>query len=236
MKTDRPLSERKLGDVVYDEIFALIASGEFAANARLPSEVELGRRFGASRPVVREALARLRDDGLIQSRQGSGSFVTRKPDANVLRFMDIGSVSDIQRCYDFRIGFEAAAAALAATAWRDEEMAEMERVSAEFDRALTQGELAVEADSSFHRSVATATRNPYYISVQTSLDPNIRFGMNLSRNLSLLRPHTRSAIVGQEHAAVLDAIRRRLPAEAAAAMAHHIERARHRMFEGSDTP
>ena len=70
MRHDRPSGERKLGDIVYDEVFALIANGEFAENTRLPSETELGRRFGASRPVVREALARLRDDGLIQSRQG----------------------------------------------------------------------------------------------------------------------------------------------------------------------
>ncbi|HBD92384.1 MAG TPA: FadR family transcriptional regulator [Gemmobacter sp.] len=234
MKHDRPATEKKLGDMVYDEVFSLIASGEFAENARLPSEIELGKRFGASRPVVREALARLRDDGLIQSRQGSGSYVTRKPDANVFRFVEIGSVSDIQRCYDFRIGFEAAAAGLAATAWRPAELALLEQAAADFDHALTRGELAVDADARFHNAIAQATRNPYYIQVQSSLDTNIRFGMNLSRNLSLLRPIARSQLVQQEHAAILNAIRLRDSAAAAAAMALHIENARRRMFEGAD--
>ncbi|GHG31629.1 FadR/GntR family transcriptional regulator [Paracoccus aerius] len=234
MRHDRPSGERKLGDIVYDKVFALIANGEFAENTRLPSETELGRRFGASRPVVREALARLRDDGLIQSRQGSGSYVTRKPDANVFRFVEIGSVSDIQRCYDFRIGFEAGAAGLAATAWQEEEMAELKAAAADLEKALIGGQLAVEADARFHNAVARATRNSYYISVQQSLDANIRFGMNLSRNLSLLRPAARSMQVQREHAQILDAILKRDAAAASQAMARHIQNARHRMFEGSD--
>ena len=234
MRHDRPSGERKLGDIVYDEVFALIANGEFAENTRLPSETELGRRFGASRPVVREALARLRDDGLIQSRQGSGIYVTRKPDANVFRFVEIGSVSDIQRCYDFRIGFEAGAAGLAATAWQEEEMAELKAAAADLEKALIGGQLAVEADARFHNAVARATRNSYYISVQQSLDANIRFGMNLSRNLSLLRPAARSMQVQREHAQILDAILKRDAAAASQAMARHIQNARHRMFEGSD--
>lgn len=234
MRHERASGERKLGDIVYDEVFALIANGEFAENTRLPSETELGRRFGASRPVVREALARLRDDGLIQSRQGSGSYVTRKPDANVFRFVEIGSVSDIQRCYDFRIGFEAGAAGLAATAWREEEMAELEAAAADLEKALIGGQLAVEADARFHNAVARASRNSYYISVQQSLDANIRFGMNLSRNLSLLRPVARSMQVQREHAQILEAIRKRDAAAASQAMASHIQNARHRMFEGSD--
>src|ERR671921_242876 len=98
---------------IYDGILGSIVSGEFAENARLPSEVELARRFGASRPVVREALARLRDDGLIVSRQGSGSYVRRRPDNAVLQFVPVGSIADIQRCFEFRVGLEGAAVARA---------------------------------------------------------------------------------------------------------------------------
>ena len=79
--------EPKLSHQVYDRIFERIVSGEYAESSRLPSESDLSRRFGASRPIVREALARLRDDGLIVSRQGSGSYVQRRPDAAVLRFV-----------------------------------------------------------------------------------------------------------------------------------------------------
>src|SRR5918996_3809938 len=100
----------KRSAAIYDSIVGLIVSGEFAENARLPSEVELARRFGASRPVVREALARLRDDGLIVSRQGSGSYVKRRPDQAVLQFVPVGSIAHLQRCFQFRLGLEGAAA------------------------------------------------------------------------------------------------------------------------------
>lgn len=224
--------ERKLSDYVYDGIFQLIASGDFSEASRLPSEAELGKKFNASRPIVREALARLRDDGLIQSRQGSGSFVTRRPDANVLRFVEIGSVSDIQRCYDFRIGFEAAAASLAAKAWGEEELAELRASLDELDDCIATGKLGVEADARFHRAVALATRNPYHILVQNSLEAHIRVGMNLARNLSLLRPATRLQMVQEEHVAVFRAIEERRAEDAAALMAGHIENARKRVFDG----
>ena len=69
-----------LGDQLYDEFFRLIVEGEFPENTRLPAESELASRFGVSRPIVRQALSRLKADGLIVSRRGSGNFVLRRPD------------------------------------------------------------------------------------------------------------------------------------------------------------
>src|ERR671916_1206506 len=126
--------EAKLSAGIYEKLFERIVAGEFPVNARLPSETELARRFGASRPVVREALARLRDDGLIVSRQGSGSYVRRRPDQAVLQFVPVGSIADIQRCFEFRAGLEAAAAALAATRWEDGDLAD---IKAAFDEIET---------------------------------------------------------------------------------------------------
>src|ERR671916_1388904 len=123
-------TEAKLSAGIYEKLFERIVAGEFPVNARLPSETDLARRFGASRPVVREALARLRDDGLIVSRQGSGSYVRRRPDQAVLQFVPVGSIADIQRCFEFRVGLEGAAAALAAARWEDQDLAD---IKAAFD-------------------------------------------------------------------------------------------------------
>lgn len=62
-----------LADVVYDRIRRSITDGEYAEEERLPGENALAERFDVSRPVIRAALKRLRDDGLVVSRQGSGS-------------------------------------------------------------------------------------------------------------------------------------------------------------------
>ena len=224
--------EAKLSAGIYEQLFKGIVSGEFPVNARLPSETELARRFGASRPVVREALARLRDDGLIVSRQGSGSYVKRRPDQAVLQFVPVGSIADIQRCFEFRVGLEGAAAALAATRWEEQDLAQITAAFEELEACIETGRLGVEADEHFHHAVARATHNPYHLSVQSSLQPHIAFGMTLTRNLSLLRAAERLRAVQDEHRAIMTAIERRRPEEARLSMEAHIENARRRMFEG----
>ena len=225
--------EPKLSHQIYERIFELIVSGEYPERSRLPSEFELSRRFGASRPIVREALARLRDDGLIVSRQGSGSYVQRRPDAAVLRFVPVGSVADIQRCFEFRVGIEGAAAALAALRWEEEDLAEIRAALQDLDDCIREGRLGVEADARFHRAIAEATHNPFHVSVQRSLEPHVAFGMNLARNLSLLRPAARLRIVQDEHEVIVGAIEARDPEQARTAMETHIENARRRVFEGT---
>jgi len=225
--------EPKLSAGIYERLFELIVAGEFPVNARLPSETELARRFGASRPVVREALARLRDDGLIVSRQGSGSYVKRRPDQAVLQFVPVGSIADIQRCFEFRVGLEGAAAALAASRWEDNDLAGIRVAFGELEDCIRNGQLGVDADEHFHRAIADATHNEYHRSVHASLQPHIAFGMTLTRNLSLRRTAERLRLVQDEHRAIMSAIEHRDSAGARAAMEGHIDNARRRMFEGA---
>jgi DNA-binding FadR family transcriptional regulator len=224
--------EGKLGGSIYEHIFERIVAGEFPMNARLPSETELARRCGASRPVVRQALARLREDGVIVSRRGSGSYVKRRPDAAILRFAPVSSIADVQRCFEFRVGLESAAAALAAERWEEEDVAEIKSALAALDRCVADGELGLDADLHFHRAIAQATHNPYQIAVQAMLQTQIAFGMNLTRSLSL-RQKARLRLVQDEHVGIVAAIEARDAAGARAAMERHIENARRRMFEGS---
>ena len=232
-RASAPDVEAKLSAGIYEQLFELIVAGEFPVNARLPSETELARRFGASRPVVREALARLRDDALIVSRQGSGSYVKRRPDQAVLQFVPVGSIADIQRCFEFRVGLEGAAAALAATRREDIDLANIKAAFRKLEACIETGQLGVEADEHFHHAIAEATHNQYHLSVQTSLQPHIAVGMSLTRNLSLRRAAQRLRLVQDEHLAIMKAIQGRDPQGARAAMETHIDNARRRMFEGA---
>ena len=226
-------SEAKRSAGIYQHIFEVIIAGEFPVNARLPSETELAQRFGASRPVVREALARLCDDGIIVSRQGSGSYVKRRPDIAVLRFVPVSSIADIQRCFEFRHGLEGIAAALAAERWEDSDLAEIRSAFDALETATGDAKLGVEADERFHMAIAKATHNAYHVSVQSSLQPHIVFGMSLTRNLSLLRTQERLREVQDEHRAILSAIEAREADAARDAMQRHIDNARRRMFENA---
>ncbi|MEZ7881334.1 MAG: GntR family transcriptional regulator, partial [Rhodospirillales bacterium] len=104
----------KLSDQAYERILAKIVDGQFPENSKLPAEIELSKQLEVSRPVLRQALARLRQDEVISSRQGSGSFVMRRPASQMLDFAPVGSIADIQRCFEFRAAVEGAGAALAA--------------------------------------------------------------------------------------------------------------------------
>ena len=222
----------RLSAAVYDGIVELIANGDFALNSRLPSEAKLSTLFNASRPVVREALARLREDGVVVSRQGSGTYVKRQPDVAVLELAPVGSIADVQRCFEFRAGLEPVAAALAALRWEPEDMRVIDECMVALEHCVRAGVLGADEDNRLHEAIADATHNQYHGSVQRLLRPHISAGMNITRSLSLMRPEKRIRLVQDEHVAIVDAIRRREPDEASRNMRTHVLNARQRMFEG----
>jgi DNA-binding FadR family transcriptional regulator len=223
----------KLSDQIHDRLLALIAGGEFMENAKLPTEVELATRFEVSRTIVREALARLRDDGVVHSRQGAGTFVRRRPD-RAWKHSPLTSISDIQRCFEFRMGFEADMAAWAA---RRANRATIKRIGAAveaYEEATKDGKPGRDADFDLHYVIAEATDNRFFVSVMTSLRDHIAFGMNLARDLSRVQPAARLKAAREEHRKVFEAIRARDPDRAPEAMWVHVERARLRIFDGDD--
>ena len=227
-----PLPRGKLSAVIYERILALIVSGDFGLNHRLPSETELARKLGASRPVVREALARLRDDGVVTSRQGSGSYVVRRPDYAMLKLAPVGLIAEIQRCFEFRADIESAAAAVAAERRQAGDIAALDRAYEALEACTREGRLGVEEDIRLHEAVAEATHNPYFAATQESLREHIGRGMAVMRNLSLRRSAARLRLVQAEHLAVIRAIKEGDARAARTAMESHIINARRRMFEG----
>lgn len=223
----------KLSDQVYEAILTDIVQGRYPEGAKLPTETTLAQEFNVSRPVVREALARLRDDGLIQPRQGAGSFVLKRPGSALLKFAPIGSIADIQRCFEFRIAVEPMAARLAATR-RDADMLDKIKDALDgLDEAISEGNVNVASDFAFHKAVANASGNSYFATTLYSLEQSVRTAMLLNRQLSLLNPVERLSLVQSEHKLVFEAIRDRDENAAFDAMYTHIKDARHRVFDGS---
>lgn len=223
-----------LADQVYDQLLTRITDETYELHSRLPNEECLGREFGVSRPVVRAALARLRTDGIIQSRRGSGSYVIRRPDREVVSFVPLGSIPDIQRCYEFRIDLEGAAAGWAARRRDDDDLPKIERAFRELEKAYSDNQPGVEADLKFHLAVARASHNLFFVSTLESLRQQIAFGVELSRSLTMLDTPQRQDRVLAEHRTVIEAIRVRDPKSAEAAMRAHITSAKNRMFVGHD--
>jgi hypothetical protein len=97
---------------VFDRIQRAIKSGAYAVDERLPTEHDLAAEFQVSRPVVRDALQRLRDQGLIYWRRGAGSFVREQGIREPLGFGQMENLSDLPHCY--RLTIEPQATAMAA--------------------------------------------------------------------------------------------------------------------------
>jgi GntR family transcriptional regulator, transcriptional repressor for pyruvate dehydrogenase complex len=222
-----------LADQVYDKLLTQILEETYPVQSRLPAEDVLAQGFGVSRPIVRAALSRLRDDGIIESRRGSGSYVLRSPDRQLISFIPLDSVSGVQRCYEFRIDLEGAAAAWAAMRRDEDDLAAMDHAYKVLAGTYEQNALGVEADQMLHLAVARASKNPFFALVLESLGEQIAIGVKLSRSLTLLDTEVRQETVLAEHRAVLDAIRLRQPEVAKAAMRYHITAAKDRMFVGT---
>ena len=219
-----------LADRVYRELLALIIQGDLQEGDRLSTEQTLSEQFNTSRPTVREALSRLRADGIITSRQGAGTFVTRRPDPDLPRFMPLESLSDVRRCIEFRIVIEGGAAALAAEMADEADLALIQRELARLQVAVHNQVLGVEEDYDLHMAIARASKNQFFVSVIASIRQQVEFGMNLLRNFSLSKSPERLLGVQAEHVAVVDAIVQRDSVAAEAAMRLHLQNTRSRMF------
>ncbi|QDY71725.1 FadR family transcriptional regulator (plasmid) [Qingshengfaniella alkalisoli] len=230
---DRSNRDWSLADQVYEEVLRRIVEGEFPENSKLPSENSLSEQLGVSRPVLRQALSQLRDDGIVLSRQGSGSYVHKRPAKAMLSFAPVGSIADIQRTFEFRITIESEAAALAAKRWNEQSLGRIEQALKALDGCIETGALGADADEEFHLAIASATDNHYFMSTRASMKPQILMGMNLARSLSLTVSSDRLKLVQSEHYEILDAIRRRDSDAAHKAMRRHVENARTRIFDGT---
>lgn len=148
-----------------------ILSGALAPGAKLPSEAALIAEYAVSRTVVREAVSRLQAEGLVETFQGRGSFVLAvpEPSAFALESSAIRSHHDVLAMIDFRLGVETEAAALAAARITPRTAEAVRAASTNLAEAGREG--AVEADFAFHRALAAATGNRFYVDLLDSLGP-----------------------------------------------------------------
>lgn len=198
--------------------------------SRLPSELELAKQFGVSRPVLRQALGRLRAEGLVTARQGAGNFVRRRNESRRLEFGPLQNIPDVQHCLEFRSGLESAAARHAAMVHDADAIRSIALAMDAMERAIAAGGSAVEADFEFHLAIARAARNRFFVTTLEALRPQVEFGINLSRSFSARPMHERLESIRSEHRAIYEAIRDGNAELAQRAVVQHLEAGIARLF------
>ena len=201
-----------------------IREGRLKAGDRLPGEQGLADTFKVSRNVVREAIARLRSDGVVQSRQGIGAFVVRETPLPVLR-VEPDASSDraaYTALFELRAMLEVQAAGLSASRGTPAQHA---GISAALDRMRgpeKRADKGVDADLEFHRAVALATGNDYVARVAGYVSEHMRESIMATRRRPDADVDAIVEVTIAEHLAIHAAILARNAPAARGAMERHI--------------
>lgn len=234
MSLEKSGARKSLADIVFERVLLSIKSGAFAPDERLPTEHELAAEFEVSRPVVREALRRVREQGLIYSRRGSGSFVRSVGLKQPLGFGPVENVADLLNCYEFRLTLEPAAAACAAER-HDAQTLETIAAALELMRDATNRRSHREdADFQFHLAIAQASENTYFSTAMEALKNHIAVGMR-SHGVLVKRETSGLVQVFDEHNRIYEAIRDGQGKVAQRLMHAHLTGSRDRLFERKKT-
>jgi DNA-binding FadR family transcriptional regulator len=226
----RPIeAPRGLTAEIVARLTADITSGKLLPGSRLPTEQEMIAATGVSRTVIREAVAALRADRLVVSRQGIGTFVAehvRRPFR--VDFDETTSLREVLNVMELRTGVEVEAAGLAA------ERASPAHVKKIADRlfairaAIDAGETAVDQDFAFHCEIAESTGNPQFKGFLEYLGRFIIPRQTVwGRTAPLLRK-SNLTLFQREHEKILEAIRSGSVSRARAAMQRHLGNSRTR--------
>ncbi|RXZ47061.1 FadR/GntR family transcriptional regulator [Agromyces binzhouensis] len=214
-------------NVVIDGIRQMITSGELMAGSRLPVERELGARLGVSRGPLREGVRALVVLGVLETRQGDGTYVTSLEPGQLLE--PLGMLAELQspensvHLLAVRRVLEPEAAAHAALRISDDELAEARRILERGEAILSVGddidlEATIDVDTEFHRLIATASGNPAFAAIIDAL-------VGRTARARLWRAiHQHGAVhdTQREHRAILDALEAHDPDRARIRMSVHV--------------
>lgn len=208
-----------------------IEQGTYRRFERLPASRQLAETYGVARNTLRDALYQLEREGLLETRPGSGTYITAQ-DQSVLP-IPVEDATPLE-LIDARFALEPHICRLCVLHGRREDFEVMEALCMTMEASTRDPVSFAEADTKFHRALVSATRNNLLIwliaqiNTVRSLDEWTRM-----RRLTLDEP-----IIGQynlQHREVLNAIRSREPERAAAKMKEHLETARLSLTRASDT-
>ncbi|MFN8077164.1 MAG: FadR/GntR family transcriptional regulator [Kineosporiaceae bacterium] len=203
-------------DQVIAQLREQISSGRWQVGDRIPTEAELAASTGTSRNTVREAVQSLVHAGLLDRRQGSGTYVTASSELQAAVSRSADGVGR-RHVLEVRRALEVAAARIAATRRTPEDVALLRDLLARRSELFAAGDLeaAVSVEVRLHQAVGSATHNPLLAELYENVLHTLRD--NIAANMAAWGLDT------DEHVALVDAIEAGDPDAAAREMACFID-------------
>jgi len=220
----KPIKPKRISDQVFDQLKELIFRGEMKPGEQIMPERELSDALNVSRTSVRDAISKLVVMGLLEQRQGQGTFI-RSMDSiqnNPLAVAMDAQDATLEDLLEVRMGLECNAAALAAQRAVESDIQFLQRSITDMHKEVASGELGTEADVSFHMAISYATKNPVQVDIMKSFYDFLFIG--IKENLSHLykEPGNIDKIV-EQHKQIFTAIRDHDTKQAYLSMKRHID-------------
>ncbi len=221
--TLKPIKPKRISDQVFEQIRELIFRGQLKPGEQLIPERELASALEVSRTTVRDAINKLVVMGLLEQKQGQGTFV-REPDdrrqssiAAAMGLLD-ATVEDLQ---EVRMGLECNAAALAAQRAVERDLHFLEKSLDEMQKEVESSRLGTQADLAFHMAISYATKNPVQIQIMKRFYDFLFSGIKTNLLALYREPQNVERILAQ-HRSIFDAIKAHDSKRAYDAMEAHI--------------
>ncbi|WP_298827559.1 FadR/GntR family transcriptional regulator [uncultured Planococcus sp.] len=178
--------KKRIYELIVEQINMICLEQNLQPGDRLPSERDLASLFGVSRNSVREALKDLESKGVIETRQGGGSFLApSKRDVlgtELRTHIDETHTQLIDEMLELRRAFEVEAVSLAAQRATAENLEAIRRVLSQMAEAVDDPEMGVQADLDFHLQVAYATKNQLLIDLMETLAKRMEENIRATRS------------------------------------------------------
>jgi GntR family transcriptional regulator, transcriptional repressor for pyruvate dehydrogenase complex len=209
---------KKISDIVAEKIEEWISTGSVKPGDKLPSVRELCEMFDVGRSAVRDAITTLKGKGLVEVKQGDGTFVTRLDPSVIFYDLLIGK-RDIKNLYTVRQILEIGTAEHAALHRRDENLVKMRDAIMKLEKAKTID--GWEADFEFHLAIAEATQNEVLVELMQTISNTTKKAI-LEVQKIILSDQKLSRMVFHQHLEIYEAIRKGRSTEARQAMLTHL--------------
>jgi GntR family transcriptional repressor for pyruvate dehydrogenase complex len=222
----KKIKPKKIYEEVAEAIYEMIRSGQVEPGEKLVSVQQLAENFQVGRSAIREALTSLRAMGLVEMKQGEGTYVKEFEKDQItfpLSTAILMNKDDIAQLLEVRKIIESGTAAAAAKRRTDEQIKLIEAALDSMLGAKGDGELGEKADLQFHMALAEAAQNPLLMSLMNHVSDLMAETMRETRRVWLYSKETTLEQLYQEHLAIFEAIQARDEGAARNRMLVHLE-------------
>jgi len=222
----KKIKPKKIYEEVSDELYEMIRSGSLKPGEQLDSIQQLAENFQVGRPAIREALSALSSMGLIEIKQGEGTFVKTFDPAIMNHPLSAALLMDqdnIKHLLEVRKILESGTAEVAAKKRTEENLIELKDMLFNMDKVSDDEELSDKADISFHVAVANASQNELLITLMNHVSELMTEKMRDIRRAALYSEEMTLKQLYQQHVRIYDAIAAQDEDGARSAMLFHLQ-------------